>query len=249
MPIPRRGIPGLELGKPEEKREDTPQSALGRLIESGTGLLIPPAEPSDPLTAFEARHVSWHAAEPHILKLEAIEAIKEDDEKASINWDLLRFAILRLADLALIAYRGGRKTPVRLSTIARLLNSPPSPSDEFTLLHLFPDRARGFRDSRAKVSGHPSYAKVLSVLSGLAWHLKYETNRPHFKLLVDLVKSVYPPIFILRGSRRKDQSNAWRQLSEAISKYKRNKGGEEDYKALCTAMSKALQALNPPFSR
>ena len=230
-----------------------PGSQLGRLIESGTGLSIPPALPlnpvkefyarqedgresdtiiaSDPCKDFDARQASWRAAEPYIQKLETI---TDADEKEKIDRSLLRFAILRLADLALIAHRVVKKTPVRLSTVARRLtppakkerkraNLPVSRSEEFALLHLSADRAGRSGESRTRASHRPSYANILSVLSGLAWYLEYHTTRLDLTLLVDLLvdllRCVHPPIFILRGRRRE----ARRQLSDVIRKYRRKK--------------------------
>ncbi len=216
-----------------------PESRLGRLIEYGTGLSIPAADPSDPLAAFEARQVSWRNAQPHI---EELEAIKGSVIRESINRDLLRFAVLRLADLALIAHRVQRKTPVRLSTITKRLNSQNvSPDEAFTLLHL---KAEKSPNQRTRVPGRPSNAKSLSVLSGLAWHIYRETERPHFNLLVTLLKCIYPPIFIIPGTTR----DAWRQLSDAISKH-RDDDGEKDYKELSAAMAQALQARHLSPSR
>jgi len=227
-------VPRTEIGN-----EDTPQSPLGRLIEGGTGLLIPLAQESDPLTDFESRQLSWRAAEPYIRDLETI---KDSDTKRIINRDLLRFAILRLADLALIGHRVERRTPVRLSTIVRRINSQTaSPDEAFTLLHC---KARGSGHQSARVPGRPSYAKVLSVISGLAWHLRYETNRPQLILLATLLRCVYPPPFILHSRRR--QRDAWRQLSDAIRKYRRNDDGEKDYQELRSAMAQALSARHLP---
>jgi hypothetical protein len=252
------------------------------------------------MSELDARYLSWHTAEPYIRQLDPIE---EDDHKIAIDRGLLRFAVLRLADLALIAHREGKRAPVCLSTIARHINSstsfrqskqrtmadwkaaidaavdleglqqvwdwivkdkqvesgsrpglykhyrarakalgggkrPISPSEEFRLLHLSLDKDGRSRNSGStRVSGHPSYANVLSVLSGLAWHLGYDTPSPHLSLVVNLLKSVYPPIFIL-GSR--SQRREWRLLSEAISKYRKNEDGEKDYLQLLAAMTTAL---------
>ena len=207
-------------------------SNLGRLIEHGTGLSIPTPDSSDPLTAFEARQVSWRNAEPYIEKLETI---KGSVIRASINRDLLMFAVLRLADLALIAHRVQRKTPVRLSTIARRLNNQnASRYEEFSLLHLKRGKSG---NQRMRVPGRPSNAKSLSVLSGLAWHIYRETERSRYKLLATLLKCVYPPILIIPGTTR----DAWRQLSDAMNKH-RDDDGEKDYKELSAAMTQALQA-------
>ena len=226
--------------------EDTPQSRLWQIIEFGTGLSIPPANPSDSLTGFEARHSSWHAAEPYIEKCEPI---KDADTNENIQRDLLRFTVLRLADLALISYRSGKRIPVRLSTVVRRLNPPPgfppgSHSDQFSLLHRSFDKAGRSENAQARVSGRPSYTPVLSVLSGLAYHLKCETFRSRLSLLAQLFKCVYPPIFILCGQRA-----AWRQLSDAISKYRRNEDGEKDFQKLSSAMAQALQAPALPSSK
>lgn len=225
----------------------TSQAAdLERLIEPGTGVLNPPATSPDQVKDFESRQSSWAAARPYI------DAFEKEQE---INCDLLRFAVLRLTDLAVIAHRTGGRTPVRLKTIVQHLNSPPPPPGEdkvrpnphhYTLLHariekLGPQRSR-------KVSGRPPYTEVLSVLSALAWYVHYETERPHLSLLAQLLKCVYPPIFILRGSRQAQ----WRQLSEAIRKYRGmggNKDGEQDHEALNIAMAQALEALKTPSPR
>jgi hypothetical protein len=236
--------------KPVIGGEDSPHSRLGRLIESGTGLSVPPAKPSDlltdPLTDFEARQISWRAAEPYIHNLEPI---NDEEEKEAIDRGLLRFAVLRLAELALIAYRighrSGKSPPVYLSTIVRGLNPPPgSPTDsppagsrrdQFRLPHLSIEKPDGSsKKAQVRVSGRPSHAAVLSVLSGLAYHLGSQTNRPRLTLLVHLVKSVYPPIFLLGGRRV-----AWRQLSEAIGKYRQNDDGNKDYEDLVHAMNQA----------
>jgi hypothetical protein len=225
--------------------KDIPRTHLERLIECGTGILILPTDPliSDPLSASEARHVSWHAAEPYIQRLETI---KDLETRERIERDLLRFAVLHLADLALSASRTGRRMPVKLSTTAQHVNAKTlSPDKAFTLLH---HRARRGQQQRARKRGRPSYADVLSVLSGLSWHLEVETEHAHLPLLVNLLRCVYPPLFLLHSRRHRE---AHRQLSEAIRKYRRRKGtnGERDYQELHLAMTDALLSENHPSQK
>jgi hypothetical protein len=215
--------------------QNIPRAHLERLIECGTGILIPPTDSlvGDPLAACDARHVSWHAAEPHIQRLEII---KDLETKERIQRDLLTFGVLRLADLALFASRTLRRMPVKLSTIAKQVNAVKtvSPAKALKLLH---HRARRGTNQRAKRHGRPAYADALSVLSGLAWHLEMETEHQHLPLLVNLLRSVYPPLFLLHGRR-----HAHRQLSEAIRKYRRRSGknAERDYQELRLDMTDAL---------
>jgi hypothetical protein len=217
-------------------QKDIPRAHLERLIECGTGISIPPTDSltSDPLAASDARHVSWHAAEPHIQRLEII---KDLETKERIQRDLLRFGVLRLADLALSASHTVKRMPVKLSTTAKHINAKAvSPDKAMRLLH---HRARRGRHQRGKKHGRPSYADALSVLSGLAWHLEVETDHQHLPFLVDLLRSVYPPIFLLHSQKHRE---AHRQLSEAIRKYRRRSGknGERSYQELHLDMTDAL---------
>jgi hypothetical protein len=199
------------------------------LIETGTGLKLRVLSQSDltaPLRPFDARQASWSRAQPLIEGFET---------RAEVPGDPLRFAVLRLADLAVALYREGSNAtrPARLSTVIRRLDRPGlSPRGDFSLVH----HQRQTQRRTPPNPGRPSYAAVLEIVSGLAWWLTSETNRPRFGLVANLLRAVWPPIFVLSGKRA-----AWRQLSDAVSKHRVGQNGEEDCRALERSMAQALR--------
>ena len=169
------------------------------------------------LTDVEARQASWANAAELLARLRS----------EHIDITPLSFGILRLADLAMIDFREARGRPMRKSTLEKRLAKRATATDEYMLIH-------GDHRARRRKPGAPSRASVLAVLSALAWHLEAQTNRPSLRIVVALVAAVFPPIHLFRAGRRP----AWRLASDAISKYRAGRSGEDDFEALDMAMKK-----------
>ena len=195
-------------------------------IEKGAGYLEPQSALSNPLKGFEARQTSWDNAH---------RVIKEFED-AGANGDLFRLAVLLLTDIALSdlpvqdRWRIPGRAPLRhLSQSGKRM----TPRREFSTLHWVgwqEDKVAGGGSDRRRKRGKQSHADVLSILSGLAWHLEKRTGSPDYDRLVKFVRAIYPPIFILQGSATPPRQ----QLSSAIRKYRarHTKTGRGDYRKL-----------------
>ena len=194
------------------------------LIEKGTGYAQQSTPLSSTLKGFEARQLSWQNTQPII----------KDAEDAGAEGDLFRLAVLRLADIAITDPQAQNRWRVPGRAALRHLNQGDkrmTPRRQFSVLHSVgwqeekPSKGRGHRRRE-----RPSHADVLSILSGLAWHLKERTGSPHLAQLVRFLKGIYPPIFILKGSA----TQSWQQLSSAIRKHRarQKKTGRAHYQAL-----------------
>jgi hypothetical protein len=178
--------------------------------------------------------------------------IAEGRLEADCRLDVLRFGVLRLADLALADYRRARGRPMPSSKIlARRLNRCVSSTDELFLVH-------GMHRAPRITPGAPAHQEILGLMSALAWHLKAETERPQLHVLARLLlEAIWPPILILRSrglsvrqqpgkgqraakpppQKQKQPQKPWKQLSDALSK-RRGPSAEKAYEALEAEMKK-----------